>query len=64
MPGEQRYAAGSVPLRLIIKLMYKIHDSQIVGGPGWMDTELWDVHAKAEKQSTLDHVTGVPVDGG
>jgi uncharacterized protein (TIGR03435 family) len=40
----------------MIKLMYKVTDSQIVGGPKWMDTELWDIEAKAEHPSTLDQL--------
>jgi len=56
LPGGQTYIAGNVPLRLIIKLMYKITDSQIVGGPSWIDTELWDVEAKAARPSTLDQL--------
>jgi len=56
MPGGQRYVAGRVPLRLMIKLMYRITDSQIVGGPSWIDTEQWDVEAKAEKPSNIDQL--------
>lgn len=56
LSGGQMYVASGVPLRLMIKLMYKITDSQIVGGPGWMDTQLWDVNAKAERPSNLDEL--------
>jgi uncharacterized protein (TIGR03435 family) len=54
LPGGQTYVARFVPLKLMIKLMYKITDSQIVGGPDWMNTDMFDVRAKAEKPSTLD----------
>jgi uncharacterized protein (TIGR03435 family) len=56
MPNGQGYTARAVPLRLIVKLMYKITDGQIVGGPKWMDTDLWDIEAKAEHPSTLDQL--------
>lgn len=56
LPGGQSYRAEAVPLRLMIKLMYKITDSQIVGGPSWMDNDLWDVDAKAERPSNLDQL--------
>lgn len=56
LPGGQTYVASNVPLRLMIKLMYKINDSQIVGGPGWMNDELYDVEGKAESPSTLDQL--------
>jgi uncharacterized protein (TIGR03435 family) len=54
LPGGQTYVARFVPLKLMIELMYKITDSQIVGGPDWINTDRFDVRAKAEKPSTLD----------
>jgi uncharacterized protein (TIGR03435 family) len=56
MSSGQGYRVGGVPVRLMIKLMYKITDSQIVGGPKWMDTDQWDIEAKAEHASTLDQL--------
>jgi len=56
MPGGQTYIATNVPLRLMIKVMYRINDSQIVGGTDWMDTDLWDVDAKAERPSSVDQL--------
>lgn len=56
LAGGQTYVAQSVPLRLMIKLMYKITDDQIVGGPAWMADDRWDVDAKAEKPSNLDQL--------
>jgi uncharacterized protein (TIGR03435 family) len=56
MPGGQTYIANGAPLRMMIKLMYKIPDSQIVGGPSWMDTELWDIEAKAAYPSSRDQL--------
>lgn len=46
-PGG-RYTAKNVTLRTLIKTGYGVHDSQIAGGPSWMDTDRWDVTAKAE----------------
>lgn len=56
MPGGQAYVAGGVPVRLMIKLMYEITDSQIIGEPNWINTELWDVVAKAARPSTRDQL--------
>jgi len=36
--------------------MYKITDSQIVGGPEWIGGERWDINAKAEHPSHLDQL--------
>jgi uncharacterized protein (TIGR03435 family) len=56
LPGGQTYKARYVPLKLMMKLMFKITDSQIVGGPDWMNTEMFDVLAKSEKPTTLDNL--------
>ena len=56
MPGGQTYVATNIPLRLMMMSVYRISDSQIVGEPNWMDTEPWDVDAKAEYPSRLDQL--------
>jgi hypothetical protein len=56
MPGGQTYIARNVPLRMMIKAMYRITDSQIAGGPDWIDTEHYDIDAKAEHPSTLEEL--------
>lgn len=56
MPGGQTYIARNVPLRLMIKAMYRITDSQIVGGADWIDTEHYDIDAKVDRPSTLDQL--------
>lgn len=56
LPGGQTYVATDVPLRLMMKRMDKITDSQIVGGPSRMDNDRGDVEGKAEKPSKLDQL--------
>jgi uncharacterized protein (TIGR03435 family) len=56
MPGGQTYIARNVPLRLMIKAMYRITDSQIVGGADWIDTEHYDIDAKVDRPSTVDQL--------
>jgi len=46
-PGG-RYIGQNMTLRLLIKTAYGVHDSQIVGGPSWIDSDHWDINAKAE----------------
>jgi uncharacterized protein (TIGR03435 family) len=46
-PGG-RYIGQNMSLRLLIKTAYGVHDSQIVNGPSWIDSERWDINAKAE----------------
>src|SRR5499427_9636286 len=46
-PGG-RWIGQNMSLRLLIKTAYGVHDSQIVGGPSWIDSARWDFNAKAE----------------
>src|SRR5580765_5756364 len=46
-PGG-RYIGQNMNLRLLIKTAYGVHDSQIIGGPSWIDSDRWDINAKAE----------------
>jgi uncharacterized protein (TIGR03435 family) len=46
-PGG-RFNAVNVPLRFLIRNAYQLQDFQLVGGPGWVATDRFDVIAKAE----------------
>lgn len=54
LPGGQEYRAEGAPVKLIISLMYKVPMRQITGGPGWIDTDGWDIEAKADHSYNLD----------
>ncbi len=54
MPSGQGYLAKVVPVRLMISLMYKIPARQITSGPDWMDSDLFDIQAKADKAYNRD----------
>jgi uncharacterized protein (TIGR03435 family) len=54
LPGGQAYNATNAPVKLMISLMYKIPMRQITGGPGWLETDRFDVNAKAAKPSNID----------
>ena len=54
MPGGQTYEARGAPVKLIISLMYKIPMRQISGGPAWLDSDRWDIDAKAAHSYSLD----------
>jgi uncharacterized protein (TIGR03435 family) len=46
-PRPGGYDAINVPLRLLVELAFGIRPSQIVGGPGWMLSDRFDVAARA-----------------
>src|SRR6266850_5669876 len=46
-PGG-RLSVGNNSLRNIIRNAYRLQNFQIVGGPDWINTERWDIVAKAD----------------
>lgn len=55
-PGGERYVANNIPLRLLIMVAYRVKADQVSGGPSWMDTETWDMNAKAERPSNVEEL--------
>jgi uncharacterized protein (TIGR03435 family) len=53
-PGGLRYRGTNLPLRLYISSAYRIKGDQVVGAPGWVDTDRFDIEAQAQKPSSLD----------
>ncbi len=45
-PGG-RFLAVNIPLRTIIRAAFRLQDDQIVGGPAWLDTDRFDIDARA-----------------
>jgi uncharacterized protein (TIGR03435 family) len=54
LPGGQEYTSKNIPVKLIISLMYKVPLRQITGGPGWLDSDLYDIEAKADHSYNID----------
>jgi uncharacterized protein (TIGR03435 family) len=54
MPGGQEFVTEGVPLRFMIAFMYWVPNRQITGGPAWLDTDLWDIQAKADRPHDLE----------
>ena len=47
LPGGGLTITG-VPLRMLIMEAYDVRTFQVSGGPGWMNTDRWDIEAKTE----------------
>ena len=54
LPGGNGYIAQNVPVKLMISLMYKVPMRQIQGGPDWLNSERYDVEAKADGPYSID----------
>jgi uncharacterized protein (TIGR03435 family) len=54
MPGGQEYVTLGVPLRFMIGYLYWVPLRQVTGGPAWLDSDQWDITAKADHPRELD----------
>jgi uncharacterized protein (TIGR03435 family) len=53
-----RLTAGNMPLRLLIQHAYDVRPFQISDGPSWIDTERYDIVAKADSAVPEKNVVG------
>jgi uncharacterized protein (TIGR03435 family) len=44
----EKVVVKNFSLKFIIKFAYDMPERQIVGGPGWLDTEKWDIEVKPD----------------
>ena len=51
-----RYSATNAPLRFVIQQAYKVQPFQIIGAPAWIDSERYDIEAKAEDTQGSDQI--------
>jgi len=54
LPGGNGYLVQNVPVKAMISLMYKVSGRQISGGPDWLNSESYDIEAKADRAYSLD----------
>src|ERR1700733_3295160 len=51
-PGGGRLNTFSTSLRMLITYAYNVKDFQVSGGPGWANSETYDIVAKADGNAT------------
>ncbi len=51
-PGG-RFTATNVSLRLLISRAFGVSDFQVVRGPGWLDTDNYDIEARADTTAEM-----------
>ena len=54
--GGLRYIANNCSIKTMITVAYRIKPEQIVGGPSWLESDLYDMEGKAEKPSNGDEL--------
>ena len=55
-PGGQRFTATNTSLKLLIMIAYEVSDRQVSDGPGWLNSEFYDVEAKAEHPASRQQI--------
>jgi uncharacterized protein (TIGR03435 family) len=55
-PGGERFTATNAPLRVLIMMAYGVADWQVSGGPGWMNSEYFDIEAKPEHPASREQI--------
>lgn len=53
-PDDGRFYATNVTAKLLLRLAYDVHDSQIIGGPEWISSELFNIQAKADSATDAE----------
>jgi uncharacterized protein (TIGR03435 family) len=51
-----RFSATNVTVKTLMIVAYKLQDYQIIGGPAWMDSDRFDIAAKAEDKANAEQV--------
>jgi uncharacterized protein (TIGR03435 family) len=54
LPGGNGYTAENIPVKLMISLMYRIPMRQISGGPDWLNSDRYNIEAKADGPYSID----------
>jgi uncharacterized protein (TIGR03435 family) len=56
LPGGDGYLVQNFPVKVMISLMYKVPTRQIIGAPDWLDTDHYDIEAKADHAYGIDEL--------
>jgi uncharacterized protein (TIGR03435 family) len=51
-----RYSARNVTLKSLISWSYDVYDAQIVGGPGWLERDRFDIEAEVDAHPGRDEL--------
>jgi uncharacterized protein (TIGR03435 family) len=56
-PGGQRFTATNTSLKLLVIIAYDaVNDRRVSGGPGWVNSEHYDIDAKADRSASPQEI--------
>jgi uncharacterized protein (TIGR03435 family) len=55
-PTRERFAADSITTRTLIAFAWDVRVFQVSGGPGWLDSQRYDVVAKPEGDAAVERI--------
>jgi uncharacterized protein (TIGR03435 family) len=55
-PSPGGLAAANVTVKMLIRAAYRVEESSMSGGPGWLDSAQYDVTAKTEQRATEEQL--------
>ena len=58
-PGGLRYEGINTSLKWLIAAAWRVKEAQISGGPAWLETDRFNLEAKAERPSSLAELNGM-----
>jgi uncharacterized protein (TIGR03435 family) len=53
---KSRFAATNITLKLLLTMAYQVRDSQVIGGPAWVNSDRFDIMAKTETEADWDRM--------
>ena len=60
-PNDGSFTARGITMQSLVKLAYHLQDSQLAGGPSWINTEKYDVDAKLSS-ADVDELNKLPME--
>jgi uncharacterized protein (TIGR03435 family) len=57
--GNGNLTVRNLSLKRLTLFAFRLDDPQLIGGPGWLDTDRFDVVAKADEKTTDDDLRGM-----
>ena len=55
-PSPGGFVAVNVTVKMLIRAAYRVDESSMAGGPGWLDSEQYDVAARTEQRANEEQL--------